>query len=107
MTGRAKVWLGAAALFSAGNLAGVGFAVAAGEWPHAGLHVALGLIAAWVTWRLAERARPRDPGSDVAASGRLEQLQQSVDAVALEVERIGEGQRFDAKLRAAQAEQQR
>lgn len=107
MTGRATVWLGVAALFSVGNLAGAGFAVAASEWPHAGVHLALGLLGAWVTWRLADRAKPRDPQSDVATSDRLEQLQQSVDAVALEVERIGEGQRFDAKLRAAQEEKQR
>ncbi len=106
MTGRAKFWLGAVAVFSVGNLAGIGFAVAAAEWPHAGLHLALGLISAWWAWRLAERARPSDPLRELAASDRLEALQQSVDAVALEVERIGEGQRFDAKLRATQGEKQ-
>jgi hypothetical protein len=32
---------------------------------------------------------------------RLEQLQQSIDAIAVEVERISEGQRFSTKLLAA------
>jgi hypothetical protein len=35
---------------------------------------------------------------------RLNYLQQSVDAVALEVERIGEAQRFNEKLRGEQSE---
>ena len=35
---------------------------------------------------------------------RLEQLQHSVDAIAIEVERIAEAQRFTAKLLAEQAE---
>ncbi len=35
---------------------------------------------------------------------RLEQLQQSVDAIAVEVERIAEAQRFSAKLLAERAE---
>ena len=35
---------------------------------------------------------------------RMEQLQQSVDAIAVEVERIGEAQRFNAKLAAQRGE---
>ena len=35
---------------------------------------------------------------------RLEQLQQSVDAIAIEVERIAEAQRFSAKLAAGRPE---
>jgi hypothetical protein len=47
--------------------------------------------------RIAQTPRPRvdDP--------RLEQLQQSVDAIAIEVERIAEAQRFTAKLLAERA----
>jgi hypothetical protein len=40
-------------------------------------------------------ARPKIP-SDVAA--RLERMEQSIDAIAVEVERISEGQRFTTKL---------
>lgn len=37
----------------------------------------------------------------VVDDARLEQIQQSVDAIAVEVERIAEAQRFSAKLLAA------
>ena len=39
-----------------------------------------------------------------ANDDRLEQLQQSIDAIAVEVERIAEAQRFTAKLLAERAE---
>lgn len=49
----------------------------------------------------ALQPKPRAPQlteqSDAQAA-QLEQLQQSVDAIALEVERIAEAQRFSAKL---------
>ena len=40
----------------------------------------------------------------VVDDARLEQIQQSVDAIAVEVERIAEAQRFSAKLLAAREE---
>lgn len=41
------------------------------------------------------KRRPADSGNDVAAlAERLERLEQAVDASAVEIERIGEGQRF-------------
>ena len=43
------------------------------------------------------------PPSD-AQLAQLEQLQQSVDAIAVEVERIAEAQRFSAKLLAERAD---
>jgi hypothetical protein len=43
----------------------------------------------------AESRNPRIP-SEVAA--RLERIEQAIDSVALEVERISEGQRFTTKL---------
>lgn len=42
--------------------------------------------------RIAQSPRPR------VDDHRLEQLQQSVDAIAIEVERIAEAQRFSARL---------
>jgi Na+-transporting methylmalonyl-CoA/oxaloacetate decarboxylase gamma subunit len=42
-----------------------------------------------------ESAHPRVP-TEVAA--RLERIEQAVDAVAIEIERISEGQRFTTKL---------
>jgi len=48
------------------------------------------------------KPKPR-PITD-AQSLQLEQLQQSVDAIAVEVERIAEAQRFSAKLLAERAD---
>jgi hypothetical protein len=38
------------------------------------------------------------PGSDAETRGRLERIEQAVDAIAVEVERISEGQRFTTKV---------
>ncbi len=51
----------------------------------------------FVVKRVAQTSRPR------VDDQRLEQLQQSVDAIAIEVERIAEAQRFSAKLLAERA----
>ena len=48
--------------------------------------------------------KPRHAKVSDAQSLQLEQLQQSVDAIAVEVERIAEAQRFSAKLLADRAE---
>jgi hypothetical protein len=55
-----------------------------------------------VTWKVLARKAPA-PRS-VEADERLERLQQSVDAIAIEVERIAEAQRFSAKLLAGRGE---
>lgn len=49
-------------------------------------------------WKRASVAPVRPAGIDQATSQRLEQLQQSVDTIAIEVERISEGQRFVTRL---------
>lgn len=53
------------------------------------------LVNAWVRKIENESKRPAVP-ADVAA--RLERMEQSIDAIAVEVERISEGQRFTTKL---------
>lgn len=51
-----------------------------------------------LVWKRASEPAPRrQPESDVL-NRRLEQLQQSVEAMAIEVERISEGQRFVTRL---------
>lgn len=55
-----------------------------------------------VTLRAVQRSRPHELPNAGQSDERLEQLQQSVDAIALEVERIAEAQRFSAKLLAQQ-----
>jgi hypothetical protein len=42
--------------------------------------------------------RERETTSGQLAAGRLERLEYAIDAIALEVERLGEGQRFVTKL---------
>jgi hypothetical protein len=49
-------------------------------------------------WKRASNLPSRAPVTDQATQQRLEQLQQSVDTIAIEVERISEGQRFVTKL---------
>ncbi len=48
--------------------------------------------------------KPRQLEGNSAQNLQLEQLQQSVDAIAVEVERIAEAQRFSAKLLAGRGE---
>ena len=74
-----------------------------GEWTHAAVHFGL-LIGGYLMWPLVPGAREGDKPQVELTDGRVEYLQQSVDAIALEVERIGEAQRFADKLRAERVE---
>ena len=102
MTRRSMVWLFVAVPFTFVNFVGGVFAAAQEEPIHAGIHAVLLLVGAYVAWRLApiRYARRICPGGSVIAAqpreliDSLTHLEQSVDAVAIEVERIGEGQRF-------------
>jgi hypothetical protein len=48
-------------------------------------------------WRVGKKTPSRELPSPIYEQ-RLDQLQQSIDAIAVEVERIAEAQRFSAKL---------
>jgi hypothetical protein len=61
--------------------------------------VTIGLVA----WKVATKKKPAVQAANFN-DGRLEQLQQSIDAIAVEVERIAEAQRFSAKLLAERGE---
>jgi hypothetical protein len=52
-------------------------------------------------------AKRRELGPSPMSDARLEQIQQSIDSIAIEVERITEAQRFTAKLMAERAEEPR
>ena len=95
---RAKLWLVAASLFTLINLGGAGMAAVAGEALHTAAHVGLSLLGAYFVWRLAPRARRQEMLAEEEVDPRLERLQQSLDALGLAVERIGEAQRFTTKL---------
>lgn len=95
---RSKLWFVAASLFTLVNLGGAGMAAVAGEGLHTAAHVALVLLGAYFVWRLAPRALRQEMLAEEEADPRLERLEQSLDAIGLEVERLGEAQRFAAKL---------
>jgi hypothetical protein len=115
MIRRAKLWRAAAVLFGIINLGGMGLALAMDEMMHAMAHVfllflGLGAYLLWkavTTWATPEsgdqlsQSSPlppsrRDP-TPMLGDQRIEYMQRSIDALALEVERIGEAQRFRDK----------
>ena len=63
----------------------------------------LGAIAKWLV-RGWNQKPPREVPNVLQMEARFDQLQQSVDAIAVEVERIAEAQRFSAKLLAEKRE---
>jgi hypothetical protein len=63
--------------------------------------VAIGVPLARGFARRLERGGPPKMSSDVLA--RLERMEQAIDSIAVEVERISEGQRFTTKLLAERA----
>jgi hypothetical protein len=69
------------------------FQVCAGIVMTVGALAAIG-ITARVIWLRAQRAAQRPPIDE----NRLQHLEQAVDAIAIEVERISEGQRYTTKL---------
>src|SRR3981081_4022179 len=105
MIRRSRLWPTVVALFIVINVGGAAFAVAMGESVHALAHAAL-LLVGYVGWLVAPWRRRDEPGTPTQqlSDDRIEYLQQSVDAVALEVERLGESQRFNEKLRAVRDE---
>ena len=51
-----------------------------------------------LTWKFLVKPKGAPTRDALRYEAQLEQLQQSVDAIAIEVERIAEAQRFTAKL---------
>jgi GAF domain-containing protein len=98
MTRRTIAWWVIGVPYFFVNLAGAVYAAVLGEGMHAGLHVGLVIVGVSV----ARRWMPRRWGGGAAATSeqprwlpdRLTQLEQSIEAIAIEVERIGEGQRY-------------
>ncbi len=105
MARRSTWWKAALVVFTLMNLGGVIWGAAMGDARHAAGHVALQLVGL-VVWRLTRGLRDDDltPAPKALDEQRIEYLQQSVDAIALEVERIGEKQRFMDKLRVERGE---
>jgi hypothetical protein len=108
MIKRSKLWRWAAGLYVFINVAGLLYAWRMDEEMHAMSHLFLLLlgIAGYIGWRLARRGTASEdhlPRAQLAEQ-RIEYLQQSFDAMALELERVGEAQRFSDKLRIERGE---
>ena len=73
--------------------------------------ISIGLIAAAcgigvATYRSVKRIDNHQLAPSGDLQGKIEQLQQSVDSIAIEVERIAEAQRFMARLEAERDQRQ-
>jgi len=115
MTLRAKFLWTIAAVSVIVNGGGAVYALRLGEWMHGGIHVAALALTVYLIAIFRPRARTTEDDSSwlgderapaaPLGNDRMAQLQQSVDAIAVEVERIGEAQRYNAKLSARQTEE--
>ena len=65
--------------------------------------IALGVPIIRVIGKRFDRPAPLPPITPAETTQRLERIEQAIEAVAIEVERIAEAQRFSAKLMAEQA----
>jgi ABC-type tungstate transport system substrate-binding protein len=69
-----------------------------------GMAGSLSGIGMWLVRGLNKKAPTRELPNAFQFEQRFDQLQQSVDAIAVEVERIAEAQRFSAKLLAERSD---
>ena len=109
-----RAWIPIAWLLSAINVAATWFAAQPGEATHAMVHALLAAAFAAGAQRLADRRKASLGGhaesqGDIIAlreelgelrqsQAVLERLEQTVEGVALEIERVGESQRFLTKV---------
>ena len=102
-----RAWIPVAWLLSLANLIAVWFAAQPAEPWHASAHALLAVLFGLGAQRLALRKKPTAGLDPVERLRQLEarlanpnpnQVAQALDAIAIEVERIGEGQRFLTKL---------
>jgi len=99
MTRHSRRWRIAAGAFALINVLGFFWAVAQREPMHAALH--FGLLAAFGVFTAVRRSSLS--GSDKSqvepqAAQHLDHLQRALDGIALDVERIGESQRYAMKV---------
>ena len=92
-----RAWIPLAWLLSAVNLGAVWFAAQPAEPWHATIHAALAVLLAVGAQRLMARRASLRAQADIG-NDQEERLEQAIDAIAVELERVGEGQRFVAKM---------
>jgi hypothetical protein len=91
-----RAWIPVAWLLSLGNLGAVWFAAQPAEAWHATIHALLAVLFGVGAQRLM--ARQQTPSRAAIGDDREQRLEQAIDAIAVELERVGEGQRFVTKL---------
>jgi len=96
-----RAWIPIAWLASLVNLGAVWFAARPAEPWHATIHALLALLLGLGAQRLTARQRAPLRAEPVLGEERVKGLEQAIDAIAVELERVGEGQRFVTNLLAA------
>lgn len=87
-----RAWIPVAWFLSLANIVAVWFAAQSAEPWHATIHALLAVLFAMGARHLMTRQRqPLD-------ESRIEQLQHGIDVMAVEIERISEGQRYVTKI---------
>ncbi|HEX6628346.1 MAG TPA: hypothetical protein VF105_10335 [Gemmatimonadaceae bacterium] len=94
---RSRLWRAAGAAFIAINLAGGLYAAAVGESMHAAVHAVLLVLGIAIYSTVRSRARDTTTLPD-ETTDRIKHLEQSVDKLAIGVERVGEAQRYQVKI---------
>jgi hypothetical protein len=93
-----RAWIPVAWVLSLANLGAVWFAARPAEAWHATIHALLAVLLGVGAQRLMARQRPSLRSQSALGDDREERLEQAIDAIAIELERVGEGQRFVTKL---------
>ena len=91
-------WIPVAWILSAVNIASIWFAAAEMEPLHATIHGALAALFAVGAQRLMARRALHAGDTPDVANDRIKGVEQALDVMAVELERIGEGQRYVTKL---------
>ena len=93
-----RAWIPIAWLLSLVNLVSVWFAARPAETWHASAHALLAVLFGLGAQRLMIRRQALLRADPVLGEDHVKRLEQAIDSIAVEVERVGEGQRFVTKL---------
>lgn len=94
-----RAWIPIAWLLSVANVGAVWFAALPAEPLHATAHALAAVLFAVGAERLMARRRSSSgDGALTIGDERMNRLEEAIESIALEVERVGEGQRFVTKL---------
>jgi hypothetical protein len=98
-----RAWIPIAWLLSLGNVVSVWFAAEPAEPWHATVHAVFAVLFGVGAERLMARKRAAAQPDMALGDERVKRLELAIDSIAVELERIGEGQRFVTKLLAERA----